>query len=197
MTQMPPPVSGQPGGYGYVQPPRRANGSAIASLIFGILGCVPFLTGLLAVVLGIVGLRKTRDPSVGGKGMAIAGLVLGLISIVLWGLFGGGIYSAYFVSKPTRTAAHQFLADVSAGNTQSAVNESTLSATEIQEGTTQLQQFGQFQDTTFFGFNVATINGVTTATVGGTAKFSNGTKACTFELIKQDGTWKVKKYTVQ
>jgi hypothetical protein len=42
----PPPAPG-PGGYG-MPPQRTTSGAAVASLIFGILGCVPFITGLLA-----------------------------------------------------------------------------------------------------------------------------------------------------
>jgi prepilin-type processing-associated H-X9-DG protein len=61
-----------------------SNGFATASLICGILGfCIPVLGGIVAIVLGIVGLTKTKDPRVGGKGMAIAGLVLGGVSIVV------------------------------------------------------------------------------------------------------------------
>jgi hypothetical protein len=197
MSQMPPPLSGSPTGYGYVEPPRRTNVPAIVSLILGILGCVPFLTGVLAIVFGLVGLRKTRDPSFGGKGLAVAGLVLGIVSIALWGMFGGTMYGAYFASKPARAAAHQFIADVSAGNTQAALGESTLSAAEIQAGTAQLSQFGEFQDTTFATFNINVYNGVTTATVTGTVKFSNALKACTVELVKQGSTYRVTKYSVQ
>jgi prepilin-type processing-associated H-X9-DG protein len=64
--------------------PQQSNGFATASLISGILGfCIPVLGGIVAIVLGIVGLTKTKDPRVGGKGMAIAGLVLGGVSIVV------------------------------------------------------------------------------------------------------------------
>jgi len=42
-------------------------------------GCVPFLTGLLAVIFGVVGMRRTRDRRVGGRGLAIAGLCLGIV----------------------------------------------------------------------------------------------------------------------
>ena len=59
---------------------------AIASLVLGIIGlvlscCVPYvplLLALLAVVLGGVSLAKKQ----GGKGMSIAGLICGIITLI-------------------------------------------------------------------------------------------------------------------
>jgi Domain of unknown function (DUF4190)/Septum formation len=56
------------------QVPPGTNGFAIASLIFGI---IPMCAGLLAVIFGIVGLNQVRRTGQKGKGLAIAGLVLG------------------------------------------------------------------------------------------------------------------------
>lgn len=63
-------------------------GSAIAALVLGILGiplsCVPF--GLLAIFLGIYAHGKIEESHgrLGGRGMATAGIVLGVISSGLW-----------------------------------------------------------------------------------------------------------------
>lgn len=71
---------------GQVQGPRR--GLAIASLVLGILGiftsCMPVL-GLTALILGIIALVKAsnRPAEYGGKGLAVAGVSLGGISLVL------------------------------------------------------------------------------------------------------------------
>src|ERR1700733_11853695 len=135
MTQpippLPPPIAveygqpGQPGGG------KRTNAPAIASLVLGILGCVPLLTGIAAIFLGIIGIRKTRDPSVGGKTLAIAGLVLGIVSIVGWAGFGGILGGGYVESTPARAVARQFLQDVSAGNiTAAQANSTGLSAAD-------------------------------------------------------------------
>jgi predicted Zn finger-like uncharacterized protein/prepilin-type processing-associated H-X9-DG protein len=69
--------------------PKLTNGMAITSLVCGLLGCFP-LAGLAAIIFGIFGLLKTKDPRYGGKGMSITGIVLGalfmpviLISIML------------------------------------------------------------------------------------------------------------------
>jgi prepilin-type processing-associated H-X9-DG protein len=63
------------GGESSFQTPQ-SNGWAIASLVSGLFGCL-FIPGIVAIVTGIIGLNNTRDPRVGGKGMAITGIVLG------------------------------------------------------------------------------------------------------------------------
>jgi prepilin-type processing-associated H-X9-DG protein/predicted Zn finger-like uncharacterized protein len=62
--------------------PPKPSGLAIASLVLGLFICLP-IASLLAIIFGIVALSKTRDPRIGGKGLAIAGLVLGIIGLVL------------------------------------------------------------------------------------------------------------------
>jgi hypothetical protein len=77
----PPAPPAQPSGY---PQPRQNNGMAIASLVCGIAGLFLFgvVLGPLAVIFGALGLsRANRGAS--GRGMAIAGLVLGLIATVV------------------------------------------------------------------------------------------------------------------
>jgi prepilin-type processing-associated H-X9-DG protein len=64
--------------------PTQPNGLAVASLIVGIVSfCLPVIGSIAAIVLGIVGLSRTKDPRVGGKGMATTGIVLGAVSILV------------------------------------------------------------------------------------------------------------------
>lgn len=92
----PPPYSQQPG---YYAPPqqRPTNWWAIVSLVFGLLGGV-----LISVVCGIVGLKKAKEGQ-GGRGMAIAGLVLS----ALWVVVIAVILVLYLgISKGTVTATN-------------------------------------------------------------------------------------------
>jgi len=85
----------------------RTSGTAVASLILGILAWVvlPLIGAILAVVLGHIArseIRRSPPGSVEGDGMAIAGLVLGylhlgllLVAIALVMLFGWAIFVAH------------------------------------------------------------------------------------------------------
>ena len=73
-------------------PATRTSGLAIGSLVTGILGIIlscifwPLgaILGLVALILGIVGLNETKkQPGVHGKEMAIIGIVLGALSLAL------------------------------------------------------------------------------------------------------------------
>ena len=65
---------------------QRTNGYAIASLVLGIAGLfvIPLIPAILAVVFGQKAKHEIRsDPSLGGDGLATAGVVLGWIGIAL------------------------------------------------------------------------------------------------------------------
>lgn len=73
----PPPVPAywsQPPAPGFV-PVTRTNGLAIASLVLGILWLF-WLGSLVGLVLGLVALKQIKDRNQGGRGIAIAGVVL-------------------------------------------------------------------------------------------------------------------------
>lgn len=82
----PPPPMQPPQQMEYATPYGRpqSNGWAIAALVSGcLIFCIPILAPILAIVFGAIGLSRTRDPRVGGKGFAIAGLTLGCVGIAL------------------------------------------------------------------------------------------------------------------
>jgi hypothetical protein len=86
----PPGVSPPPGqtwgAPAYAQP-RRTNGFAIASLVLGCVFCLLF-SGVLAVIFGNIALNQiAQSPDTQtGRGLAIAGIVLGWIGIALLGI---------------------------------------------------------------------------------------------------------------
>ena len=62
--------------------PQSTSGLAIASMVLGILWLY-WVGSILAVIFGHVAISQcNRDPNIGGKGMAIAGVVLGWIGVV-------------------------------------------------------------------------------------------------------------------
>ncbi|GEA87519.1 DUF4190 domain-containing protein [Cellulomonas cellasea] len=72
------PGYGQPG---YGQPPvaRGTDGMSIAALVTGILGL-----GFIPVILGVLGLKRTKANGTSGRGLAIAGIILGVLSFIAW-----------------------------------------------------------------------------------------------------------------
>lgn len=102
--------------YPAVPAPRPTSGLAITSLICGIAGVVlvwaiiPVLASIAAVITGHMALGQTRrDPAVGGRGMAITGLILGyamiaiaaftLIGIIISFLFVGAFSLPFIFSR--------------------------------------------------------------------------------------------------
>ncbi|MCA9295717.1 MAG: DUF4190 domain-containing protein [Phycisphaerales bacterium] len=63
----------------------KTHGLAIGSLVCSLVCCIPFL-GLLGALLGVFGVMAiSRDPvRYKGKGMAIAGIIIGLIVGLVW-----------------------------------------------------------------------------------------------------------------
>lgn len=76
----------------------RNSGLAIASLVCGLLFFIP-LASLAAIILGIIALQKIRKEGYDGKGLAIAGIALGSISLILIALFYFGTL-IFFSANP-------------------------------------------------------------------------------------------------
>lgn len=83
------PAYGQPNpyaaqGYGYGAPAGTTSGLAIASLILGIAGFVlPFvLPSIAAIILGFMARSRIRQSGQGGRGIALAGIILGFVAIL-------------------------------------------------------------------------------------------------------------------
>lgn len=68
----------------YLPGPKPTSGMAIASLVCAILGLLIPGLGFIGVVLGVVALSNTRpDGAKSGRGLAIAGIVVGAVSLIL------------------------------------------------------------------------------------------------------------------
>jgi hypothetical protein len=101
-----PPPQGQPGGFPPAPMPpagppggppqyggapvagQSTNGKAIASLVLGIVGlfCIGWPAGIAAIILGRIAKREIDAGQGTGSGMATAGLIMGIISVVVYGL---------------------------------------------------------------------------------------------------------------
>lgn len=78
----PMPAAGTPSGFATAPAPAQTNGLALAALLVGIFGfCIGAIGGVVAVILGFLGMKKPT-----GKGMAITGIILGFINIIVSGI---------------------------------------------------------------------------------------------------------------
>jgi len=79
----------------YAYRPRSNNTNGIVALIFGLLGLfgvIPVVGSIVGIVLGAVGKNKDDDPR-----MAKAGLIIGIIGIVIWIAFYIWLFSMIFM----------------------------------------------------------------------------------------------------
>ncbi len=108
MSNYPTPQPGYPQQqYGYGAPPKRTSGIAIAALVCGLLGCIPFVTSFAATILGLIGIGVTGKPNVGGRAMAIIGLLLGVLGLSGWGY---GTYAVASMAGPVIEIAKEMQA---------------------------------------------------------------------------------------
>jgi len=70
-------------------PTGKTNGMAVTALVLGIISLITFwaiwvsiITGILAIIFGAVGVNLAKTIGA-GKGMAMAGLVMGIIGVIL------------------------------------------------------------------------------------------------------------------
>lgn len=98
-----PPLPPYPPPPGIYPPPpvAKTNVWAIMSLIFGILGLIG---APVAVVCGIVGLRKAKEGQ-GGRGLAIAGLALSAAWVLLTAVIAFYFAFQYFTTPRMHTAS--------------------------------------------------------------------------------------------
>lgn len=108
----PPPPPGNPHPYGapysYGPPPlghdRPLDGVSVAALVTAVLCC----TAPAAIVLGIVGLVRTKDGRRSGRWMAVVGLVGGIVvSLLLAGLVAVGVWYGQHTVTPGNAEAGQ------------------------------------------------------------------------------------------
>jgi len=77
-----------------------ASTAAVIAFVCGILMCLGPFTALPAIVAGVLGRKAAREfpQTVGGRGMATAGLVLGIVNLSLFLLLLGLLIARRFGS---------------------------------------------------------------------------------------------------
>jgi hypothetical protein len=187
---VPPGMQG-PGGYS-MQPMGKTSAAAVTSLVCGLLLCIP-LAVIVAIITGIIGIAATSNPMVRGRGMAIAGLILGIVGLGLWGIGGGTALVMFQHSKPQRVFARQYVSDLIAGNVDQCVQHSSgnLSKDQIALYSKQAQGWGTLNDMTVLGFMVENSNGTFSGAISGVCKFGGTPHTFALTLVRESGVLKV------
>lgn len=196
MSQLPPPPV--PPGMGHTPPgyphPKQGNVMATLSLICGILMCIPVVTGVLAIIFGLLGIKRANDPAVNnGKPVAVTGLVLGFLGLILWIGFialGGKAYlwGKEQLAKPRETT-FACLSALAEGEVDKALTfcHPTMDQAELAGVADYLKPMGALRDLSVDDYDFE--GGM--VTLVGEARFQNGTQAFKSGVTLEDGTWKV------
>ncbi|MFI5378537.1 MAG: DUF4190 domain-containing protein [Tepidisphaerales bacterium] len=175
--QYPPTGAYPPGGYSMAPVARSGNGMAVTSLVCGFLFCIPAITGLLAVLFGLVGFFRGKDPRRGRRGMAIAGIILGLLSLGVWSGIGYGAYWVYGFFVPT-TGLIGTLGNNDITGARQYVTPSVTDA-DLASAQATFSTMGSYVSFHNFNGTKSVVNGVTTYTVTCKAIFAKGSSNAT------------------
>jgi len=91
--------------------PTRTSGLAVAGLVCGIVGlCTCGLGAIAGIVLNVAALRRIARSHghLGGKGLAVAGLVVSIATLVLGLILGGGA-AIYVIHGPLGDQVREIL----------------------------------------------------------------------------------------
>lgn len=113
-------------------PPPRARGGntlAISGLLLSFFGfLIPVVVAISGLIVSVLGLRKAkREPHVGGKGIAIAGIAVSCLALVangalIWGLVQGVSWGDAGRRNPVTAASMKLSKEKPvAGNTREAI----------------------------------------------------------------------------
>ena len=190
MSQIPPFPSSVPP----VPQSSKLSGTAVASLVCGLAGCLPGLTSLAAIVLGFMGMRASSRPNIRGRGLAIAGIILGVLGLLGWAGFGSTMYGIYKASELPRQEAESFLRDLADGNQAAALArcERSIPAETVPALAKRAAGYGKFKDLSLPERNASVSGGVTTWELNGQAIFEKTSRPITFVIIRRpDGTYRI------
>jgi hypothetical protein len=82
----PPPEYGAPYPTGYGYPPAQQSGTntlAIFSLVASVVGLLCGFGSIIGIVLGVIAINQIKKTRQGGYGLAVAGIVVGVASLVI------------------------------------------------------------------------------------------------------------------
>lgn len=103
--------------------PERTSIAAILGLVLGCIGCCGGITaipGIFLSIFGIVGISRSKG-RIGGMGFAIAGLLISLLTLALWGgIAGASVMGIKWLEDEAVAPTVVVMKDIEAGNYDAA-----------------------------------------------------------------------------
>ena len=180
--------------------PPPASGVSIASVVCGACFCLPLIPSLLAVILGFIGIRKTRNPYVGGRGLSIAGLVMGVIGLGLWLVSLALMFLFYqFLSvqmTEARSVSHQFVQDLSEGKIDAAASHSVpeFDRKELVKASEAMKAWGPFNEIVPEPPTPSAEKNAFDWEIKGRAIFNRTEKQVRIRLLKDGTTYRIERF---
>lgn len=182
--------------------PPPVSGKALASLIFGVMFCLPLLPSVLATLFGMMGLRETRDGSRSGRRFAVAGVILGGLGVAAWLLMGSRVY--LFVSLITvesnraTVVAEAFLHELADGKVDAALAR-TAPATPrepLAAAAHAMEDWGRFDSVSTPLLPVFAGTAIRRWELEGTATFARADREVYIRLVSDGTTYRVEQFQV-
>jgi len=181
-------------------PPANAwSIAAAASLACGIFLIVPFFAGLAAVALGVIGVRQVNEsnPTMRGRRLAVAGIILGLLNIFGW--------TAYFtmigeISDPGRSVARLFINDLNSANTADARRQclDNVHSDRLKAASNQLKDWGGVRSISVLYVTSETADEITTGSVRGTLRTPTCEHLFQLQTVCRYGsTWEISDFSLR
>jgi hypothetical protein len=165
---------------------KSTNAWAVTSLICALVFCVPVVHSLLAVLFGLLGLRKSSDPRYGGRAMSLVGLALGVLGLAAWSSIGYFFYWSYQQVVPLVRTSEQFMAAVHSGDADAALAlaDPSLDRAKVEALIEKVKPLGQFQSfqMSSFGGDQKDEAGMRFR-VGGIVRTATGTRIGSVDLV--------------
>ena len=167
-------ISADAGQIAPAPPPRQTtwNIPSVAALACGIFVIVPYVSGLCAAALGVMGLRQTAGGEYRGRRLAWGAIVLGMVNVVGWTIF---FWIIADLSAPSRAVAHRFFLDLNSAPERAREDCLGVTGERLASAAVQLQSWGGLKSVTVLYITTDSNNGATTATVRGDLQTGSGT----------------------
>ncbi len=182
--------------------PPPVSGKALASLVFGVMFCLPLLPSVLATLFGMLGLRETRSGARSGRGFAAAGLVLGGLGMAAWLLLGSRAYLFLNLiateSNRADVVAEAFLHELADGKIDDALAR-TAPATPrepLAAASRAMQDWGKFDSASTPLMPVFAGTTIRRWELEGTATFARADREVYLRLVSDGTTYRVEQFHV-